>query len=567
MNQAPANSDFTVCLKTAKRIFAMKWLKRLAQGFSPGSGICEFGKASRTDYAKVAWHEVPGKVVLRPRRRLCGGGLLSCNLDGTMRLQGPFKISKLQAHGFAQRSTSGSVLAYVLVLVVIAGLICASYLAFVNNQAAITARNLNQDGLRISTEQALLSLESAIRNELLATGEVRLASLNRSDAVSGISLRVGSKLDGEGTDVLQVQPFANSTQLGELSTLRGQDLFDQAQARVTYIDVDITTLSTGPNVRLPNLRLTDHPKIAVREIPVSQFTVFSAGDPCTLGTTVFSQDIGRIFSISTLSITGDFSTQFTIVAGQNVDFNGGSIQVNDPSGNGPSVKLASSTGETDFLPEARTSLDSRIITSSVIPVDSAALNSVYANGNNGTASNATSPANELNLSLLKSQCDLLVVARPDITITTPSGQRECLVTVVGNRGGGANLTYPVGTNKACSGSQGTANLQTVPFAAAQNSQNSSQTILALDYARLGAAQLSSVYLVVQDPGGNPLPNAVVLIRGAQALTGPVSIVSPHPIIIAGDFNDGNDSPAASIITPANVQTVAANWGSDVLGNF
>jgi hypothetical protein len=51
------------------------------------------------------------------------------------------------------------------------------------------------------------------------------------------------------------------------------------------------------------------------------------------------------------------------------------------------------------------------------------------------------------------------------------------------------------------------------------------------------------------------------------LARPISIVSPHSIIVAGDFNLGDDSPAASIITPANLQTVVADWGSDVLGNF
>jgi hypothetical protein len=75
-----------------------------------------------------------------------------------------------------------------------------------------------------------------------------------------------------------------------------------------------------------------------------------------------------------------------------------------------------------------------------------------------------------------------------------------------------------------------------------------------------------MFLVVQDPGGNPLPNAVILIRGARTLTGPVSIISPHPIIIAGDFNNFDSQPA-SIITPGNLQTVAADWGSDVFGNY
>ena len=105
----------------------------------------------------------------------------------------------------------------------------------------------------------------------------------------------------------------------------------------------------------------------------------------------------------------------------------------------------------------------------------------------------------------------------------------------------------------------------MPLAAAQSKQNPLQTILALDFAAPGAKQLSSVFLVVRDAAGNTLPNAVNLIRGAANLTAPVSIVSPYPIIIAGDFND--DSQPASIITPANLQTVAADWGSDVFGNY
>jgi hypothetical protein len=470
-------------------------------------------------------------------------------------------MSKLHTQSFTQRNNSGSVLVYVLVLVVIAGLIGASYLTFVDNERARTARNLNQDGLRISTEQALLSLESAIRSELIATGEVKLAGLNRLEALSGISLSLSSKTEGDGSDVLQVQPFANSTEVVQLPPLASQDLFGQAHARVTLIDVDITTLSTVPSVRLPNLTVNDRPQIAVREIPVSQFTVFSAGDPFTLGTTVFSQDIGRVFSESNLSITGNFSSEFAVIAGQNVNFSGGSLQIKDPSSNDASIKLSTDTQDPNFLPDARTSLDSRVVTSSVLPVDSAALNSVYGTGNSSSAA-----SNGLNLSLLKAQCDMLVVARPDITITAPNGKKGCLVTAIGNVGS-AHLTYPMAAGKGASQSQSTVAQQTVPFAAAQSSQNPSQTILALDYARLGATQLGSVFLAVQDPAGNPFPNAVILIRGAQVLTRPISIVSPHPIIIAGDFNLGDDSPAASIITPGNLQTVVADWGSDVFGNI
>ncbi|HEX6566427.1 MAG TPA: hypothetical protein VF020_19195, partial [Chthoniobacterales bacterium] len=139
----------------------------------------------------------------------------------------------------AERSNSGSVLVYVLVLVVIAGIIGTSYLTFVDNQRATTARNLNQDALRISTEQALLGLESKIRNELLTNGEVNLASLNQSRPVAGLSLSLRSATDGTGNNVLRVQPFANTGETGEYTPLLDKkDLFGQAYARQTTIDIN-----------------------------------------------------------------------------------------------------------------------------------------------------------------------------------------------------------------------------------------------------------------------------------------------------------------------------------------
>ena len=458
-----------------------------------------------------------------------------------------------------QRNNSGSVLVYVLVLVVIAGIIGASYLTFVDNQRAATVRNLNQDGLRISTEQALLSLESAIRNELLTNGEVDLAGLNHSETVAGLSLSLSSSNDDTTNPVLRVQPFADASDYHKYTALPDQkDLFSQAYAHQTRIDVSITMQSTVPNVRLPDLTVTDQPQISVREIPVSQFTIFSAATSFTITPAVMSQDIGRVFSSATISVSGSFSSQYPVIAGQNVAFSDGkdSLQVKDPSGTNGSVQLSSDTDSQDFLADARTSLDSRIVTGSVLPIDSAPLNSVYQTNNSGQG-----VSNGLNLSLLQAQCALSVVARPDITFTTPTGQKECLVKTNPLN---ANLTYQVTATKGSSSSQGTTSRQTVPLAAAQSKQNPAQTILAVDFAAPGANQLSSVFLVVQDAAGNTLPNAVILIRGAANLTAPVSIVSPYPIIIAGDFND--QSQPASIITPANLQTVAADWASDVFGN-
>jgi hypothetical protein len=540
--------------KPANRFLAMKRLKKTAQGFSPGKLLAEACHQRAKRY-RTPFQGGP-RGGRSPRAKALG-----CSV-GPLRGQEPLPSINPSSPRTqtTERNNSGSVLVYVLVLVVIAGIIGASYLAFVDNQRATTERNLNQDGLRISTEQALLSLESAIRQNLLANGEVDLASLNHSGPVAGLSLSLSSTADGTSNNVLRVQPFADADDLGQYIPLPDKkDLFGQAYARQTTIDVNITTQSTVPSVRLPNLTVKDQPQIAVREIPVSQFTIFSAANSFTLSPAVLSQDVGRVFSKSTISVSGNFSSDFPIVAGQNVAFTGDkdSLQVKDPSGNNASIQLSSDTQSQTFLADARSSLDTRIVTGSVLPIDSAPLNSVYEADNGGQSAYA------LNLSLLQAQCKILAVAQPGKPITTPNGQKGCLVQVTGNEDG-PNLAYPIAT-KAASQSQGTVSRQTVAFAAAQSKQNPSQTILALDFAAPGAKQLSSIFLVVEDPNGNPLPNAVILIRGAVTLSGPVSIISPHPIIVAGDFND--DSQPASIITPGNLQTVAADWGSDVFGNY
>jgi hypothetical protein len=570
----------------------MKWLNRIGRGFSSGKILasespCRGGRSERVGARSCifeVWKRVPNENLMswfaennRPRRRgaTCfrppfQGG--ACNAQSPRAKALGYSVRPLRVYerlrslsaprpriSSDERSLSGSVLVYVLVLVVIAGIIGASYLAFVDNQRATTERNLNQDGLRISTEQALLTLESQIRTELLSNGEVNLASLNHSELVAGLSLSLRSRAEGTNSNVLQVQPFADAGDLEKYTALPDKkDLFGQAYARQTTIDVNITTQSAVPNVRLPNLTVNDQPQIAVREIPVSQFTIFSAANSFTLSPAVLGQDIGRVFSKSTISVSGSFSSDFPIVAGQNIAFIGDkdALQVKDPSGNNASIQLTSDTQSQNFLADARTSYDTRIVTGSVLPIDSAPLNSVYETDKGGQSAYA------LNLPLLQAQCSLVVVARPDIPLTTPTGQKECRVITIPQS---ANLTYPVMSAKGASPSQGTATRQTVAFAAAQSKQNPSQTILAFDLALPVTKQLSSVFLVVQDANGNPLSNAVILIRGAVTLNGPVSIISPHPIVIAGDFND--DSQPASIITPANLQTVAADWGSDVFGNY
>lgn len=450
-----------------------------------------------------------------------------------------------------KHSKSGSTLVLVLGAVVIAAMIAVSYLIFTDNLRERAARALDQDQREIATEQAILEMEKRVRSQLLS-----FASYDLRTKVSpvGLSLSFNARLDGYGdTTSLSVTPMMSAADFSSLAVLGNGDPFGEAKARVQLIDVTaISTPVLDGKQRLPEVQLTASPQIAVREIPVSQFTVYSAGDSFVIKPTTFTGDVGRVFSESNITVEGGFSSSYPIVVRGQVAFQGGSIQVADSS-NG-SIGLSMNTDSDgsvsyDFLAAARTQLDSKFVTDDVLPVACAPSDQIY---------NASSSGG-FNFALLKAQCDLIVTAQVS---GAPNKNNGYQVIVMGKTGAlySGVLSYP-------HGEAGQAHdQQSVPFVAYPNKEDptKSQVLLGFDYKRFPKGYSGSVYLVAQDPAGN-LADAIVLIRGAQRLSGPLSIVSPHPIVIAGDFNAVGDAPACSIITTEDVQTRPADWGNDSLG--
>jgi hypothetical protein len=97
-------------------------------------------------------------------------------------------------------------------------------------------------------------------------------------------------------------------------------------------------------------------------------------------------------------------------------------------------------------------------------------------------------------------------------------------------------------------------------------------VLAFDYAGLGNQPAPRAVSIRIYNGAGLDPNAVVLVRGAGRLAGNLSIVSPHSLVISGDFNlqpVNGAVPAAALVTARGVRTeneAEAVWAQETFGS-
>jgi type II secretory pathway component PulJ len=445
-----------------------------------------------------------------------------------------------------KRREFGSTLILVLAAVFIASMVAISYLIFADNLRERAARTLDQDQREMTAEQGILEIEEQIRKQLISSGFADLGTVNPNQPLSFRETLVGQS----DSPALSVGPIARLEDRANLTSLINGDPFEAAMARVQLLDLTAVskTIPDGKQ-RLLDVQLTAAPRIAIREIPVSQFTVYSAGDPFVIASTPFETNVGRVFCQSTINIVAGFASAFPVVSRDEVTFDSGSLQFTDADSPNGLIGVSMNTelagpvpgSPHDFLAYARTRFDSRLITNDVLPVECAPVDLIY----------DTSSGRNLNFDLLQKECDLTIVANVGSTFNDKTGYR---IMATGRNGISYSTLYPgEGRPK-----------ESVPLVAYPNKDCPGQVLLACDCRRL-PANFTSIYLVAQDSAGKPATNAVVLIRGAQTLKGPLSIVTPHPIVIAGDFNAIGDAFPCSIITSQDIQTQPANWANDFLG--
>jgi hypothetical protein len=492
----------------------------------------------------------------------------------------------------------GSVLMVVLVAVTIAAVIAVSYLSFMNEHRERAGRLIDQEVVSIKLEEFALdvrqAIEAAVRGDPQGQISLRavksgLASCWPEQEFTLDFLEFPGK-DGFATSPLWVE---NPGERISRHLTGAGDPFYGAKAQVATIRLEAQEQTREP-LRVDSNRKTIQltPEIQIREIPLSQFTVFSAASHLHLNGANFAVDdvgsgAGRIFSQGNVTVSGSLETGYPIVTGADIHLGGSLVAKTSPDATAPEAlkydvgdafesmddevgpSLENSVideSEQIWLEEARTKFDSAIVNPSVLPVHTA-LAPQLERAADGNAS-LDIPAK------LRTQCDIeVIVDAASVTI----GHGEYRVAI--GRGRGANtsritaelhqLNQPpppeLGQSNPNHRRDLRAKQQDRPFVAkrtqyglSDGSWRNGVFVLSFNYSALPAElrpQVNRIYFQIE----NAPSNAYVLIRGAQRLAGGFSIVTPHRILIGGDFNTV-EPQAVSIITGQNVRAEAENWG-------
>jgi hypothetical protein len=472
-------------------------------------------------------------------------------------------------------SSRGSILVIVVAAVAIASMIVGSYLLFVNDHRERSARNGDGASTQIRLEQNVLRVQQEIRDLAKTKGEIDLAQL--SSYMRSLSGSEPSRewlkltLDGYENGVASLDSFADlSTSFTALES--HGDPFLGAKAKVFSIGVEssATTLASSQS-RLSFKKVVVTPRIDVRGIPVSQFTVLSLGTALDIKSVNFPGPIGRIYARSDVQLVGSFSTSYPVVSGGDVQTTGMltvSLDENPPilfSENQTAYAQPSDSKQAAWLAEARTQYNSTIINPGTLPVSL----SLPPPTNSSSSGDSENKSPSLDFTAIRNRCDLVVLVqadgrgnygiaalRGDPSWLLSNGQRERTV---------ATSSSNLFANGAQSASGTGWQNNPVVVGQVKTSGAKEQVVAAFNYGALGQEarqQIHSIYFEFS----NSIADAVILIRGARYLQSAMTIASPWPVLVAGDFNTGQNPVAASVLTTQTVRSVDPNWGDSAFGS-
>jgi hypothetical protein len=475
----------------------------------------------------------------------------------------------------AQRHPSfrGSVLVTVIAAVAIASMIVSSYLLFTDDHRERIAREDDDAATQIRLEQNVLRIQQEIRQLAKAKGEIDLSEIssyleappNSQTSTEWLKL----KLDGYEEGVALLESFA--TPSTSLTSLQNQgDPFLGAQANVLSVGVESSAATiANSQSRLSVKKVAVTPRIDVRAIPLSQFTVFAFGTSVDIDSVNFGDPIGRIYAQNDIRLSGSFSTNYPLVSGGNVYTTGSltvSLDENPPiqfSGEQTAYAQPSDSSQAAWLAEARTQYNSAIINQGSLPISLSL--PPAANGMVFGGTENKGPA--FDLSTIRNRCDLFLLVRAEgrgkYGITVVRGNPSWLQSNGQHERGGA----PAGSDSIESGEPPGTGWQNNPFVARKPKTNgrNEQVIVAFNYGALGQEARQQVHAIFVEFDSS-ISDAVVLVRGARTLQGGLTVASRWPVLVAGDFNAGPNPMPASILTTQTVRSVDANWGNTIFGS-
>lgn len=475
-----------------------------------------------------------------------------------------------------KHSNRGSIIIAVIGAVAITSMIAVSCLLFANDRRERAGRLIDQDAKEMALEGEILKAKTTIQNEVLQYGTLELPETQSLELDDHNTISLKLTVIGSSAASIRIPAVASSqseaANFNATLLENARDPFAGARARITRVAVDAEMADTGSaSARIRNKRVTASPEIDIRQIPVSEFTVYSAEGALEVSYDNFPDNIGRVFAEGNITVNGSISSSYPLVSGQNVDtgdtgtltFSG---QTKDHVYLQPSS--GSSANRASWINDARTKYDSKIITPAILPVDTAPAFGVYQRADGA----ATTQTGEINLDTLRRACALEVraIRQPlpaahQYSIIARWVQTNEVATIFGCK---SVSPARLGKGEAQGGPvRGRTRLEPPVANFVVGAGAAGDVLLAINYGTLPAKlSPSSIYFEVDDGTGRPDSAALVIVRSAEALAKDLSIVTPHRIAVEGDFNV---SPAgilaASLITPQEIQTFATGYFSSQLG--
>jgi hypothetical protein len=316
------------------------------------------------------------------------------------------------------------------------------------------------------------------------------------------------------------QPVIEATETHKSRTQLSDrdDPFRGAIASATEVDVIGTATRLGttkPEGDNDYLSLNTHPVVSIREIPVSEFSVYSGGGDIALNAAV-TPNIGRIYVNGNLTISGGIANSSYPVAtlGDVTLGAGAGLETRSDPNAVPIAFPVSSTADDKWPSLAKSTLASTVLTGRDLPMSIVQATS---------KDELTAPPLPPNPNQQKEQ--LRLWRQCSRVISENAGK----VTVTGGNSN-EQKNYKVSRTKIY-------NAWGPP-------------IIVFDAAMIApGAGKTSFYI------GSTSSTAAVYVINARTLTGDLTIVTPHPILISGGFNTQGTPHAASLITAQGVFAV------------
>ncbi len=422
-----------------------------------------------------------------------------------------------------RRREEGNVLAVLLGAVVIFALIGGSLFEIGNAARQRSLQTQYRDRAVASTEFSVEAIRRAAIQQLQQQAWLDVASLDLNQTQAQ-----GSKETGYYNLDLQAQAagpqiFATQTHVAFQSLSDPDDPFRGSAAIVDTFTVTAaaqSTLSSATESRfnLPSFAL--NPQINVRQIPASEFTIFSSTTTSLQIAAAAMPVVGRIHSEGDLVISGAVAALYPVTAGGNISLaNNGSLFAQSAPYQ-PSFRFpVQSTTDDSWLAMARSVGHSTIVSGRDLPMSTfqaADINQMTAPGLNAAAKTPIAQQE------LWRQCTRIVALNEDqISVTSSSGT-------------------------PCSSQEASA------FFPYHSRNFPNGTVIVFDLSKEPPKSgRNSFYISSSQP-------AMVLLINGTKLPGDLAIVSPLPVVIEGGFNVLGVARAASI-TAQRVSGVPPGW--------